>query len=92
MGCWLFRGKTLIFKESVERPALFYFKGIEFETVRYEYGGNPLQNVTDSKLIKNRLCVYNPSKSTGFSVFRGFRDDFLIETERDGLEKVRRLG
>lgn len=67
-------------------------KGVEFEAVRYEYGGNPLQNVTDSKLIKNRLCVYNPSKSTGFSVFRGFRDDFLIETERDGLEKVRRLG
>ena len=23
MGCWLFRGETLIFKESVERPALF---------------------------------------------------------------------
>ena len=23
MGCWLFRGETLMFKESVERPALF---------------------------------------------------------------------
>ena len=42
MGCWLFRGETLIFKESVERPALFCadFKGVEFETVGYEYGGN----------------------------------------------------
>lgn len=53
-------------------------KGVEFETVECEYrGGNPLQNVTDSKLIKNRLCVYNPSKSTGLGVFRGFRDGFF---------------
>ena len=52
-------------------------KGVEFETVGYEYRGNPLQNVTDSKLIKNRLCVYNPSKSTGLGVFRGFRDGFF---------------
>lgn len=28
MGCWLFRGKTLIFKESVERPALFLFSKV----------------------------------------------------------------
>lgn len=41
-------------KESVEIPALFFvlFKGVEFETVGYKYGGNPLQNVTDSKSIK----------------------------------------
>ena len=32
----------MIFLESVERPALFVFKGIEFETVGSRYNGGPL--------------------------------------------------
>ena len=43
MGYWLFRGETLIFKESVERPALFFMllrvKCVEVETVECEYEG-----------------------------------------------------
>ena len=38
------------------------------------------------KLIKNRWCVFNPSKSATLGVFRGFRNVFLIETEWRGYK------
>ena len=63
MGCWLFRGETLIFKESVERPTLFC---ADWE------GGQWVK-----KSIKNTLPVFNPLKLVNLGVFRGFRDDFF---------------
>ena len=63
MGCWLFRGEILIFKESVERPALF--------CADY-WGGRRVV-----KWIKNTLSVFNPLKLVNLGVFRGFRDDFF---------------
>lgn len=38
------------------------------------------------KWIKNTLSVFNPLKLVNLGVFRGFRDDFLIETEREVAE------